>query len=115
MILTFCLVVSSIFSYSQETHFKDVSASQIVDVLIKLDFKLKITIIKILSTGILQLSDYVIKQLNISGWYLCNNRQEYVFRNYNLYYKPISRSIFDLYCKESTALMICDRTYKQPR
>lgn len=114
----FTLIIIQILAFktsAQEAYYVDVSASQIVSVMDKVGFKAKRCDNNVLASAILQMPDNVIKQLNINGWSLCNNRQEDVFRNYNLYYKPVNRTTFDLYCKELTALMICDGTYKQPQ
>lgn len=115
LLISFLLLTSCITSYSQEKYFKDITASQIVDVIPIVGFKAKRCANDVLSASILQLPDNAIKQLNISTWSLCNNRQDDVFRNYNIFYKPVSRATFDRYCKELTALMICDGTYEQPR
>lgn len=114
-LILFLLFAPCFSTYSQEKYFKDITASQIVDVIPIVGFKAKRCANEVLSSAILQLPDSHIKQLNISTWSLCNNRQDDVFRNYNIFYKPVSRATFDRYCKELTALMICDGTYEQPR
>lgn len=102
-------------TFSQETYYDNVSASQIINVIDKVGFEAKSCTNNTLSSAILQLPDNGIQQLNISSWHLCNNRQDDIFNNYNLFYKPISRTTFNLYCKELSSLMMCDGTYKQPR
>ena len=57
----------------------------------------------------------MLKQLNISGWAICEYRPIDNFDTYNYYYSDISRSTFNSYCKEINALMILDGTIKQPK
>jgi hypothetical protein len=57
----------------------------------------------------------MLKQLNISSWVYCDYKKIDNFETYNYYYKDISRTTFDNYCKEINALMILDGVIIQPK
>lgn len=55
----------------------------------------------------------LIKQININSWGICEHYNIDNFDTYNYYYKPISRTVYNKYCKELNALMLLDGTIKQ--
>lgn len=55
----------------------------------------------------------LIKQININSWAVCEHYNIDNLDTYNYYYKPISRAIYNKYCKELNALMLLDGTIKQ--
>lgn len=57
----------------------------------------------------------MLKQLNISSWVYCDYKKIDNFETYNYYYKDISRTTYDNYCKEINALMILDGVIIQPK
>ena len=57
----------------------------------------------------------LLKQLNISGWAICEYKPIDNLETYNYHYTDISRYTYDSYCKEINALMILDGVIKQPK
>lgn len=57
----------------------------------------------------------LLKQLNIDGWYLCENERKKGFEVYNLYYEKISWELYSSKCKEINMLLEIDGVIKQPK
>ena len=57
----------------------------------------------------------LLQQLNIDGWAICDYKNIDNFETYNYYYKKISRTIYNQYCKEINAIMILDDIIAQPK
>lgn len=55
----------------------------------------------------------LINQININSWGICEHYNIDNFDTYNYYYKPISRTVYNRYCRELNALMLLDGTIKQ--
>ena len=57
----------------------------------------------------------MLKQLNIDSWFYCEYKKIDNLETYNYYYKDITRTTYNTYCKEINALMILDGIIKQPK
>jgi len=118
-ILTFILILFVTYSYSQSDEFTATDLKKVIN-LIK--FK-GVKNLKNIDTpqelnnliNLIYSDTGLLKQLNISGWAICEYQPIDNFDTYNYYYADISRYTFDTYCKEINALMVLDGTIKQPR
>jgi hypothetical protein len=113
------LIFANNFSFSQSTEF---SANDLKKVINTTKFK-GVKTLKDIDTpqevnnliDLIYSDSGMLKQLNISGWAICEYKPIDNFDTYNYYYSDISRYTFDTYCKELNALMILDGVIKQPK
>lgn len=73
------------------------------------------TDLKQFKSALLQMPERAFKQLNIDTWYLCSYSHDENYQIYNMYYKPVTRAYYDQNCKALIALMLLDRTIRQPK
>ena len=64
--------------------------------------------IKDIKTAILSLGQTEIRQMNITGNYQCQTRNEENFEIWKLYYPRVSKEMWNKYCKGFIALMDLD-------
>ncbi len=62
-----------------------------------------------------EVSDRTLQQLNIDGYFLCENDKRKGFDVYNLYYDKISWELYSSNCKEINMLLELDGVIKQSK
>lgn len=102
--------------YGDKYDDKDFNGLKVVQTIDIIGFKpIRVKDIKQFKSVLLQLSDKAYTQLNIDTWYLCSYKHEEYFQIYNMYYKAITKNLYDDNCKALITLMLVDGTIKQPK